>query len=105
MAAKLRSGDEVIVISGKDKGKTGKILRVSKDGRGVVEGVQLTKKHQKPNPAANVAGGIIEKERAIHLSNVAILNTTTGKADRIGFKIEQGKKVRFLKSTKALLQS
>jgi len=96
---KIRRDDDVIVIAGKDKGKRGKVTRVLNDGRLIVSGVQMVKKHQKPNPQANVAGGIIEREAPIQVSNVALLNPTTNKADRVGFKIlEDGKKVRVFKS-------
>ena len=82
-----------------NKGKQGKVLKVitGKD-RVIVEGVNLVKKHQKPNPQLNVPGGIIEKEASIHVSNVAIVNPSTGKADRVGFRVEEGKKVRIFKS-------
>lgn len=104
MAAKIRRDDEIIVLAGKDKGKRGKVLSVitGKD-RVVVEGVNLVKKHQKPNPALNVPGGIIEQEASIHVSNVAIFNPATGKADRVGFKFEDGKKVRFFKSNNEII--
>ncbi|RJG50688.1 50S ribosomal protein L24 [Motilimonas pumila] len=98
MAAKIIRDDEVIVLAGKDKGKTGKVTKVLPNGKVFVEGVNIIKKHTKANPQAGVAGGIVEKEAAIDVSNVAILNPTTGKADRIGFRIEDGKKVRFFKS-------
>ncbi|MDR3426703.1 MULTISPECIES: 50S ribosomal protein L24 [Silvimonas] len=97
---KIRKGDEVIVITGKDKGKRGTVLRVIPDeDRVVVEGVNVVKKHQKPNPMRGQQGGIVEKTMSIHVSNIAIFNATTGKADRVGFKaLEDGKKVRFFKS-------
>jgi large subunit ribosomal protein L24 len=96
---KIRRDDEVIVIAGRDKGKRGKVTRVLGDGRLIVSGVQMIKKHQKPNPQANVAGGIIEREAPIQASNVAIYNPATEKADRVGFKIlEDGNKVRVFKS-------
>lgn len=99
MASKIRRDDEIVVLAGKDKGKQGKVLKVitGKD-RVIVEGVNLVKKHQKPNPQLDVPGGIIEKEASIHVSNVAIVNPTTGKADRVGFRVEDGKKVRIFKS-------
>ncbi|MBB5191425.1 large subunit ribosomal protein L24 [Silvimonas terrae] len=97
---KIRKGDEVIVITGKDKGKRGTVLRViPNEDRIVVEGVAVVKKHQKPNPMRGQQGGIVEMNASIHVSNVAIFNATTGKADRVGFKVlEDGKKVRFFKS-------
>jgi len=99
MASKIRRDDEIVVLAGKDKGKQGKVLKVitGKD-RLIVEGVNLVKKHQKPNPQLNVPGGIIEKEASIHVSNVAIVNPQSGKADRVGFRVEDGKKVRIFKS-------
>lgn len=96
---KIKSDDEVIVIAGKDKGKRGKVVKVLSDNRVIVSGVQMVKKHQKPNPQAGIAGGIIEKEAPIQISNVAIFNPATEKADRVGFKVlEDGKKIRVFKS-------
>ncbi len=103
MANKIRRDDEVVVLTGKDKGKQGKVLKVLTDrNRVVVEGVNVVKKHQKPNPQLEQAGGIIEKEASIHVSNVAIVNRE-GKADRVGFRVEDGKKVRFFKSNGELV--
>ena len=100
MAAKIRRDDQVIVLAGKDKGKRGKVLSVvTESGRVFVEGIHLIKKHQKPVPQLNQAGGIVEKEASIDVSNVAIYNSETSKADRVGFKIEDGKKLRIFKST------
>lgn len=101
--AKIKVGDNVIVVAGKDKGKTGRVLRVvktaNKVSRLVVEGVNMVKKHTKPNPNKNEQGGIVEKEAAMHISNVALLNPTTNKADRVGIRtLEDGKKVRYFKS-------
>ncbi|KXI31022.1 50S ribosomal protein L24 [Paraglaciecola hydrolytica] len=99
MASKIRRDDEIIVLAGKDKGKQGKVVKVlPASNRVVVEGVNLIKKHQKPNPQLGVTGGIVEKEASIHVSNVAIFNSKTGKADRVGFRIEGENKVRFFKS-------
>ena len=99
MANKIRRDDEIIVLAGKDKGKQGKVLKVlPASNRLIVEGVSMIKKHTKPNPQLGVAGGIIEKEASIHVSNVAIYNSKTGKADRVGFRLEGEKKVRFFKS-------
>jgi large subunit ribosomal protein L24 len=99
MASKIRRDDEIIVLAGKDKGKQGKVVKVlPASSRLVVEGVNLIKKHQKPNPQLGVIGGIVEKEASIHVSNVAIFNPATGKADRVGFRVEGDKKVRFFKS-------
>ncbi|RUO30421.1 50S ribosomal protein L24 [Aliidiomarina soli] len=104
MAAKIKRDDEVVVLAGKDKGKRGKVLSVlAEKDRVIVEGVNLIKKHQKPNPALNQAGGIIEKEASIHVSNVAIFNPATEKADRVGFKIEDGKKSRVFKSNNEII--
>ena len=96
---KIKRDDEVIVIAGRDKGKRGKVVKVLADDRLIVSGVHMIKKHQKPNPQAGVAGGIVEKEAPIQASNVAIFNSATSKADRVGFKIlEDGKKIRVFKS-------
>ncbi|GAA5193523.1 50S ribosomal protein L24 [Ferrimonas gelatinilytica] len=104
MAAKIRRNDEVIVLAGKDKGKRGKVSQVLSTGKVIVEGVNLVKKHQKPNPQLGVQGGIVEKEAPIHASNVALFNPATGKADRVGFRIEDGKKVRFFKSNDEIVK-
>ncbi|WP_159714567.1 50S ribosomal protein L24 [Blochmannia endosymbiont of Camponotus nipponensis] len=99
-AAKIKRNDEVIVLSGKDKGKKGKVKRVFPDqGKAIIAGVNLVKKHQKPIPNKNQPGGIIEKEASVDLSNIAIFNTALNKADRVGFKIKNGKKIRIFKST------
>ena len=97
---KIKRDDEVIVIAGKDKGKRGKVLKVLEKSRLLVAGVQMIKKHQKPNPNAGIPGGIIEKEAPIQASNVAIFNGATNKADRVGFKIqEDNTKIRVFKSS------
>ncbi|WP_308363824.1 MULTISPECIES: 50S ribosomal protein L24 [unclassified Microbulbifer] len=97
---KIKRDDEVIVIAGRDKGKRGTVRKVLNDGRLIVAGVQMIKKHQKPNPQLGVAGGIVEKEAAIQASNVAIYNPNTQKADRVGFKVlEDGTKIRVFKSS------
>jgi len=96
---KIKRDDEVVVIAGKDKGKRGKVLKVLEKNRLLVAGVQMIKKHQKPNPQAGVAGGIIEKEAPIQVSNVALFNGATNKGDRVGFKVlEDNKKIRIFKS-------
>lgn len=102
---KIKKGDDVIVIAGKDKGKRGMVTRVlTESARIFVENVNIVKKHQKPNPGAGVPGGIIEKEMPLDVSNVAIFNPSTGKADRLGFKfLEDGRKVRFFKSNGEVL--
>lgn len=97
---KIKRGDDVIVRTGKDKGKSGRVTQILKDNKIVVEGINQAKKNQKPNPNAGVSGGIITKEMPIDASNVGLYNPTTKKADRIGFRLlENGKKVRFFKST------
>jgi large subunit ribosomal protein L24 len=98
---KIRKGDEVVVLTGKDKGKRGTVVRaLPATERVVVEGVNVVKKHQKPNPMRGVQGGIVELTMPVHVSNVAIFNAKTGKADRVGFKtLEDGKKVRVFKSS------
>ena len=99
---KIKSGDEVIVIAGKSKGQRGKVTKVLIDSdKVIVEGANLVKKHQRPNPQLGVQGGIVEKEAPLHISNVAIFNAQTGKADRVGIKtLEDGKsRVRIFKST------
>ena len=101
---KIRKGDQVIVITGKDKGKTGTVLQVVEAGNKLlVEGVNVLKKHVKPNPVKGITGGVIDKTMPIHISNVAIYNSDTKKADRVGFKIENNKKVRIFKSDQKLV--
>lgn len=96
---RIRKDDEVIVIAGKDKGRRGKVMRVVDDARVIVAGVNLTKRHTKPNPARGVAGGIIEGEASVHISNVMLFNPVTRKGDRVGFRmLEDGSKVRYFKS-------
>ncbi|MDO8931326.1 MAG: 50S ribosomal protein L24 [Rhodocyclaceae bacterium] len=96
---KIRKGDGVIVIAGKDKGKRGVVLQRVDDERLLVEGINRAKKHTKPNPMKGQPGGIVEKEMPIHISNVALFNAASQKADRVGFKsLEDGRKVRVFKS-------
>ncbi len=96
---KIKKGDDVVVISGRDNGRRGTVLDVQENGRVLVEGVNMVKKHQKPNPNAGVQGGIIEKEMSLDRSNVMLFNPITEKADRVGIKkLEDGRKVRFYKS-------
>ena len=97
---KIRQGDDVVVVTGKDNGRRGTVLRVVKDGaRVVVEGVNMVKKHQKPNPMIGRTGGIIEMEKPIDISNVMLFNPASEKGDRVGFKtLEDGRKVRYFKS-------
>jgi large subunit ribosomal protein L24 len=98
VAAKICCNDELVILAGKDKTKKGRVKKVLPSGKAIIEGINLVKKHQKPTPSLNQPGGIFEKEAAIQLSNVAIFNITTGKTDRVGFRFENGKKVRFFKS-------
>ena len=96
---RIRKGDEVVVIAGRDKGKRGTVLRRAGLDHVVVEGVNRVKKHQRPNPMKNVTGGIVELNAPIHVSNIALFNPATQKADRIGFKeLEGGRKVRVFRS-------
>ena len=96
---KIRKGDEVIVLAGRDKGKRGKVVLRKDDEKLVVEGVNLVKKHTKPNPMKGTTGGIVEKSMPIHQSNVAIFNPATGKADRVRVKVEGDKRVRVFASS------
>ncbi len=102
---KLKTGDEIIVLAGKSNGQRGKITKIiTGKGRVVVEGVNMMKKHVKPNPQAGVQGGIVEMEAAMDISNIALFNAKTGKADKVGFKVqEDGKRVRFFKSNGELV--
>ena len=96
---KIRKGDQVIVIAGKYKGQKGEVMRVAAD-RVFVQNINLVKRHTKPNPQANQPGGIVEREAAIHISNVMLFNTATGKGERVGFKtLENGRKVRVYRSS------
>ncbi len=96
---RLKKGDEVVVISGKDKGKKGTVSRFVSAERVLVDGVNLVKKHTKPNPMTGAQGGIVSKEMPIHVSNVALFNPDTEKADKVGFRVEGDSKVRYFKST------
>jgi large subunit ribosomal protein L24 len=99
MSKKIRKGDDVIVLTGKDKGKRGTVLRKLDDERVLVENINMAKKHVKPNPMKGEQGGIVEKEMALHMSNVALYNPSKDMADRVGFKVlEDGRKVRVFKS-------
>jgi len=103
---KIRKGDDVIVITGKDKGKRGTVLNRVDDQRVVVEGINRVKKHTKPNPMKGQPGGIVEKEMPIHISNVALFNPATKKADRVGFKaLDDGRKVRVFKSNSEVVEA
>ncbi len=97
---KIRKGDEIVVLAGRDKGKRGKVTLRKDENYVLVEGINLVKKHTKPNPMKGAVGGIVEKNMPIHQSNVAILNAVTGKADRVGIKLQaDGKRVRVFKSS------
>ncbi len=103
---KIRKGDDVVVIAGKDKGKRGTVLNRVDDEHVVVEGVNKVKKHTKPNPIKGQPGGILDKEMPIHVSNVALFNPATQKADRVGFKsLEDGRKVRVFKSNGEIVEA
>lgn len=103
---KIKKGDHVIVITGRDKGKRGLVLAVKENDKILVEGICLVKKHQKPNPMKGVSGGIIEKVLPIHQSNIALLNPVTNKPDRVGFRLlADGRKVRFFKSTNEVIEA
>ncbi|MCB5185402.1 50S ribosomal protein L24 [Methylobacillus gramineus] len=98
--SKIRKGDEVVLNTGKDKGKRGTVLRVLESGHVLVEGINIVKKHAKPNPMRGVTGGIITKEMPVDISNVALFNGATQKGDRVGFKtLDDGRKVRVFKSS------
>jgi large subunit ribosomal protein L24 len=102
---KIKSDDEVIILAGKDKGKRGKVRKVLDNNKLLVSGVNMVKKHTKPDPQAGVAGGIVEKEAPIQVSNVAIFNPSSNKADRVGFKVEGDSKVRIFKSSGEAIDS
>ena len=100
---KIRREDQVIVIAGRDKGKRGEVVRVLDDDRLVVAGVNLVKKHQRGNPQTNQQGGIVDQEAPIHVSNVAIYNEESDRPDRVGIRVEDGRRVRYFKSDGSLL--
>ena len=103
---KIKQGDDVVVIAGKDKGRRGTVLRVYADDRVLVENVNVAKKHQKPNPNAGVPGGIIEKEMPMDISNVLVFNPGTNKGDRVGIRqLEDGRRVRYFKSNGEVLDT
>jgi len=103
---KIKKGDNVVVIAGRDKGKRGDVERIVDDSHVVVNGVNAVKKHAKPNPLKNQPGGIITKEMPIHVSNIAIWNPVTQKPDRIGFRtMDDGRKLRFYKSNGELINA
>lgn len=97
---KIKKGDQVVVVAGRDKGKRGVVLGIESESHVLVEGVNLVKKHQKPVPSRGINGGIVEKPMPIHLSNVALLNPATNKAEKVGFRLlADGRKVRYFKAT------
>ena len=103
---KFRKGDQVVVLTGRDKGRQGAVIRVLDDDQLIVEGINLVKRHQRPNPQAGKQGGILEKTMPLPLSKVAIFNPSSKKADRIGFKtLTDGKKVRFFKSNGEMIDA
>ncbi len=103
---KLKKGDEVVVIAGRDKGRRGAVLQMQDDGRVLVEGVNVRKKHQKPNPQRQIQGGIIDKEMPLDISNIALWNPATQKADRVGIRtLGDGRRVRFFKSNKEVVDA
>ncbi len=103
---KIRKGDSIIVTAGREKGRTGTVVAVREDGRVLVENVNLVRKHQRPNPARGVQGGIVQKEAPLAASNVALLNPATKKADRVGVRtLKDGRRVRFYKSNGELVDA
>ena len=103
---KIRKGDEIVVTTGKDKGRRGTVLRRVDDEHVLVEGINRVKKHVRPNPLRGMVGGIVEKEMPIHISNVALFNSATQKGDRVGIKVlEDGRKARFFKSNGELVDA
>jgi large subunit ribosomal protein L24 len=103
---KIKKGDDVIVRTGKDKGKSGRVTKILKDDKVLVEGINQVKKSQKPNPNAGVTGGIVTKDMPIHISNIGLYNPATKKADRVGIKfLDNGKKVRYFKSTNEVIDA
>jgi len=105
MSIKIRKGDEVVVIAGRDKGRRGTVIKVL-EGQLLVEGLNMVKRHTKPNPQRNVQGGIVEKEAALDVSNVMLWNAAAKKGDRVGFRtLADGRKVRFFKSNKEVVDA
>ena len=101
---KIKKDDEVVVIAGRDKGKRGEVLQVLDNGKLLIGGINLVKKHERADPNAGQQGGIIEKEAPIQASNVALWNDDQEKADKVGIRVDDGKKVRFFKSTDAVIE-
>ncbi len=104
MGKKIKKNDKVIVITGKNKGKRGKVERIFSNGKVIVKGINLVKKHRKPVPNLNKSGGIFEEESKIDISNIAIFNESMNKIDKISFKLHNGKKVRIFKSSGELIK-
>lgn len=102
---KIKREDEVVVLAGKDKGRRGRVRKVVDADRVIVAGINMIKKHTRPNPQAGVQGGIVEREAPIQVSNVAIFNPQTSRADRVGFRVEEGRKVRIYKSTGTVIDA
>lgn len=103
---RIKKGDQVIVIAGKDKGKRGVVLSVLAEDKVLVEGINIVRKHQRPNPMRGESGGIVEKAMPIQVSNVAMFNASTSKPDRVGFRLlADGRKVRFYKSTNEVIDA
>ena len=103
---KIRKGDQVVVLTGRDKGKRGTVLSTPEENKLVVEGVNVARKHQKPVPMKGISGGIVEKSLSIHISNVALINPATNKGDKVGFKmLADGRKVRFFKSNNEVIDA
>jgi large subunit ribosomal protein L24 len=103
---RIKKGDEVVVLTGKDKGRRGNVIRVMDDNRVLVENINMAKRHTKANPQMGIAGGIIEKEMPLLASNVGLYNPATGKADRVGFKVlDDGRKVRYFKSNNEVVDA
>jgi large subunit ribosomal protein L24 len=103
---KIKKGDNVVIITGKDKGKRGAVLRVIDENHVLIEGANRVRKHQKPNPMKGTTGGIVDKEMPIHVSNIAIFNPTTQKADRVGVKqLDDGRRVRIYRSNGEMLDA
>ena len=103
---KIKKGDNVVIITGKDKGKRGAVLRVIDDNHVLIEAANRVRKHQKPNPMKGATGGIVDKEMPIHVSNIAIFNPTTQKADRVGVKqLDDGRRVRIYRSNGEMLDA
>ena len=101
---KIKKNDEVVIIAGRDRGRRGEVLKVLDNGKVLVAGINLVKKHQRPNPNIGQQGGIGEQEAPMQAANVAIWNDETGKAERVGFRIEDGEKERFYKSTSKVIE-